>query len=86
MLLPSALCFSALLTPNTQTRTLVQVANACLKHIKEYKLVVHELERFVRKASGGQAKVLGLYAIDAALSKVRAKAAKGGEDKVHISS
>ena len=58
------------------------MANACLKHIKEYKLVVHELERFVRKAGVGHVKVLGLYAIDATLSKVRAKAATGGDDKV----
>ena len=58
------------------------VADACMKYSKEYKLVVHELERFIRKAPSAQMKVLGLYALNATLEKSREKYGKSDTDKV----
>ena len=43
------------------------VANECMKQSKEYKLVVHELERHIRKSINSESRVTGLYVIDSVL-------------------
>ena len=59
-----------------------EVAKLCVKFSKEYKLVVHELERFIRKASSAQIKACGVFAIDAVLKYSASKAPSRSDDKI----
>jgi hypothetical protein len=57
------------------------VVNECLKHHKEFKYVVYELERFIRKAVNNDTRIVGLHVIDAVSRKSDAKL---GKDKDNI--
>ena len=45
------------------------VVTECMNYSKEYKFIVHELERYIRKATKSEQRIVGLYAIDAVCRK-----------------
>ena len=45
------------------------VVNECIKRHKEFKFVVYEIERFIRKANKSEHRVVGLYCFDALCRK-----------------
>ena len=47
------------------------VVAECMNYSKEYKFIVHELERYIRKATKSEQRIIGLYAIDAVCRKTQ---------------
>ena len=61
---------------STLNSKIKELCHLCLKYTAEYKMVVHEVERFIRKSSNQSEKVAGLYLIDAICKASRAQHGK----------
>jgi hypothetical protein len=64
---------------STLNSKIKELCHLCLKYTAEYKMVVHEVERFIRKSSNQSEKVAGLYLIDAICKASRAQHGKEKE-------
>lgn len=64
---------------STLNSKIKEMCHLCLKYALEYKMVVHEVERFIRKSNNLSEKVAGLYLIDAICKASRAQYGKEKE-------